>query len=167
MGRQRRKGHSSQERLERKVERKDLKQTRMVCRHHTRRQFQVLTDRTCVDYPDREKRFTVRYNRRSLRYGVRLRVKVEVGERECIESVTGRYKAANWLERERWDMFGVGVTGHPDRRRLLTDYGFEGHPRRKDFPLTGYTEVRYDEGMKRVVSEVVERAQENRVRTNP
>jgi len=149
-------------RYERKVERKDLKKRRKVCRDHTLRQYKVLTDRTAVDKPDREKRYEVVYNRRSVRYGVRRRVKVRVGERERVPSRTWRYKGGNWMERERWDMFGVGVEGHPDRRRILTDYGFEGHPRRKDYPLSGYTEVRYDEGKKRVVSEEVERGQKRR-----
>lgn len=89
-------------------------------------------------------------------------MKVRVDELQAVPTRTGRYEAANWRERERWDMFGVGVEGHPDLRRILTDYGFEGHPMRKDFPLTGYTEVRYDEAAKRVVSEPVELSQEFR-----
>jgi NADH dehydrogenase (ubiquinone) Fe-S protein 3 len=145
--------------LERRVEVKDLMPRRTVCRDHTGRQRKVLTDMTAVDYPDREKRFEVVYNRRSVRYGVRLVVKTRVNELEAVPSRTSRYKAANWRERERWDMFGIGVEGHPDLRRLLTDYGFEGSPRRKDYPLTGYTEVRYDESMKRVVSEPLELTQ--------
>lgn len=137
--------------------------TRMkVCRDHTGLQYKVLTDIAGVDYPERAERFEVVYNRLSVRYGVRLLVKVSVDELQTLPSRTGRYKSANWMERERWDRFGVGIEGHPDLRRILTDYGFEGHPRRKDFPLTGYTEVRYDEAMKRVVSEPVELTQEFR-----
>jgi NADH/F420H2 dehydrogenase subunit C len=134
----------------------------MVCRDHTGLQFKVLTDLTAVDYPERAQRFDVVYNRLSVRYGARRLVKVRVNELETVPTRTGRFKAANWMERERWDMFGIGVEGHPDLRRILTDYGFEGHPRRKDFPLTGYTEVRYDESAKRVVSEPVELSQEFR-----
>jgi len=134
----------------------------MVCRDHTGLQYKIRTDLTAVDYPERAQRFEVVYNRLSVRYGRRLLVKVRVDELQTVPSRTGRYKSANWMERERWDRFGVGVEGHPDLRRILTDYGFEGHPRRKDFPLTGYTEVRYDEGAKRVVSEPVELSQEFR-----
>ena len=145
-----------------KRKREGREERRKVCRDHTGRQFEVLTDRRGVDNPGKEKRFQVIYNRRSVRYGVRRRVKVEVGERERVPTVTERYKGGNWLERERWDMMGVGVEGHPDRRRILTDYGFEGHPLRKEFPLTGYKERRYDEGRKRVVREEKEMVQEMR-----
>lgn len=149
-------------RREIRVQPSSLIPRRKVCRDHTGLQFKVLTDLAGVDYPEREQRFEVVYNRLSLRYGVRLFVKVSVNELQTLPSTTGRYKAANWMERERWDRFGVGIEGHPDLRRILTDYGFEGHPRRKDFPLTGYTEVRYDEKVKRVVSEGVELSQEFR-----
>jgi NADH:ubiquinone oxidoreductase subunit C len=148
--------------VERRVEVNDLIPRRKVCRDHTGLQRKVLTDLTAVDYPDRAQRFEVVYNRRSVRYGVRVLVKTRVDELQAVPTRTGRYKAANWMERERWDRFGIGVEGHPDLRRLLTDYGFEGHPMRKDFPLTGYTEVRYDETAKRVVSEPVELSQEFR-----
>ena len=147
---------------ERRVEVDQLRTRRMVCRDHTGLQYKVLTDLTAVDYPERGQRFEVVYNRLSVRYGTRLLVKVRVDELQTVPTRTGRYKSANWMERERWDMFGVGVEGHPDLRRILTDYGFEGHPMRKDFPLTGYTEVRYDEAAKRVVSEPVELTQEFR-----
>lgn len=145
-----------------RVEAEDLVTRRKVCRDHTGLQYKVLTDVTAVDYPERSQRFDVVYNRLSVRYGSRLMVKVRVDELQPVPSRTGRFKSANWMERERWDRFGVGVEGHPDLRRILTDYGFEGHPMRKDFPLTGYTEVRYDETLKRVVSEPVELAQEFR-----
>ena len=144
------------------VENEELRTRIMVCRDHTGLQFKILTDLTAVDYPERGQRFEVVYNRLSLRYGARLFVKVRVDELQTVPSRTGRYKSANWMERELWDMFGVGIEGHPDLRRILTDYGFEGHPMRKDFPLTGYTEVRYDESLKRVVSEPVELTQEFR-----
>ena len=149
-------------RMEVQVEVGDLLGRITVFRNHTGFQYQVLTDLTAVDYPERSQRFEVVYNRLSLRYGQRLLVKVRVDELQAVPTRTGRYEAANWRERERWDMFGVGVEGHPDLRRILTDYGFEGHPMRKDFPLTGYTEVRYDEAAKRVVSEPVELSQEFR-----
>jgi NADH dehydrogenase (ubiquinone) Fe-S protein 3 len=115
-----------------------------------------------VDDPRRENRFEVVYQRRSRRRSSRRTVSVRVNERDTVPSSTSRFAAANWREREAWDRYGVGFHGHPDRRRLLTDYGFEGHPRRKDFPRTGYTEVRYDEEAKRVVAEPVELAQEFR-----
>lgn len=146
----------------RKVSREELKKVRTVLSEHSERRFQVRTDRTAVDRPQEKKRFRVVYNRRSRKYAVRRRVSVEVSERERRPSMVGRYASANWRERERWDRFGVGVVGHPDRRRLLSDYGKEGHPMRKDYPLSGYQEVRYDEGRKRVVREPVERSQEMR-----
>lgn len=149
-------------RYRRKVKREELEKVRTICSEHSRRRCKVRTDRTAVDRPQKEKRFRVVYNRRSRKYAVRRRVEVEVSERDRRPSMVGRYKGANWMERERWDMYGVGIVGHPDRRRLLSDYGKEGHPMRKDYPLTGYKEVRYDEGRKRVVREPVERSQEMR-----
>ena len=149
-------------RRKRRVERSELEKTRRRCSEHTRRQFKVRTDRTAVDRPKEEKRFRVVYNLLSRKYAVRRRVEVKVSERERRPTRTGRYKGAEWRERERWDMYGVGVEGHKDRRRLLTDYGIEGHPRRKDYPLSGYKEVRYNEARKRVGREPVERSQEIR-----
>jgi NADH:ubiquinone oxidoreductase subunit C len=149
-------------RYRRKVEREEVKKVRMVCSEHSRRQCKVRTDRTAVDIPQQDKRFRVVYNRRSRKYAFRRIVQVEVSERERRPSMVGRYKSANWRERERWDIYGVGIAHHPDRRRLLSDYGKEGHPRRKDYPLMGYKEVRYDEGRKRVVREPVESTQEIR-----
>ena len=125
-------------------------------------QFKVLVDMTAVDYPTRDPRFDVVYHRLSVRYQTRCRVKVMTDERSVVPTVSSLFSSALWTERECYDMFGVGFEGHPDLRRLLTDYGFEGHPMRKDFPLTGYTEVRYDEAAKRVVTESVERSQEYR-----
>lgn len=164
MRREKREGRESvgDGRYRRKVKREEVEKVRMVCSEHSRRQCKVRTDRTAVDRPQKEKRFRVVYNRRSRKYAFRRRVAVEVSERERRPSMVGRYKSANWRERERWDMYGVGIENHPDRRRLLSDYGKEGHPRRKDYPLTGYKEVRYDEGRKRVVREPVERTQEIR-----
>ena len=119
-------------------------------------------DITAVDYPVREKRFDVVYHLLSPKHDTRVRVKAAVAEGEAIESAVGVYPSANWWERETWDMFGVPFANHPDLRRLLTDYGFEGHPLRKDFPMTGYLEVRYDDAQKRVVYESVRLNQEFR-----
>ena len=121
--------------------------------------FKVLVDVTAVDYPEREERFDVVYNLLSLRHNLRIRVKVQAGESVSLPSVTGIYSSASWLEREVWDMYGIYFSGHPDLRRILTDYGFEGHPQRKDFPLTGHVELRYDEEQKRVVYEPVKLTQ--------
>ncbi len=115
-----------------------------------------------VDYPSREKRFDVVYHLLSPQQNQRIRVKVEVGEDVAIPSATAVYPGADWFEREAYDLYGILFSGHPDLRRLLTDYGFEGHPLRKDFPLTGYVEVRYDDERKRVVYEPVELKQEFR-----
>ena len=117
--------------------------------------FLCFIDITAVDYPEREKRFDFVTHLLSPKYIRRIRLKVEVDERTPVPSLTGLYPAANWYEREVWDLFGVYFSGHPDLRRLVTDYGFNGHPLRKDFPMTGYVEVRWDEEQKRVVSEPV------------
>ncbi|SHH83865.1 NADH-quinone oxidoreductase subunit C [Cognatishimia maritima] len=124
--------------------------------------FTVLVDITAVDYPDRVKRFDVVYHLLSMHQNHRIRLRVSIREDEMIPSVTGVHPGANWFERETFDMFGIIFTGHPDLRRLLTDYGFRGHPLRKDFPTTGYTEVRYDDELKRVVYEPVSLPQEYR-----
>ena len=124
--------------------------------------FKQLVDVCGVDYPEREPRFEVVYNLLSLTNNSRIRVKVGVAEDTPVQSVTGIFSSANWWEREVWDLFGVYFSDHPDLRRILTDYGFEGHPMRKDFPLTGYVEVRYDEEQKRVVYEPVKLTQEFR-----
>jgi NADH-quinone oxidoreductase subunit C len=117
--------------------------------------FSQLIDVTAVDYPNRPERFEVVYNLLSMKKNVRIRVKLSVEEGVGVPSVCEVYPAANWFEREVWDMYGVFFMYHPDLRRILTDYGFEGHPQRKDFPLTGYVEMRYDEDQKRVVYEPV------------
>lgn len=124
--------------------------------------FQQLLDLCGVDYPDRKERFEVVYHLLSMTRNARLRVKVSTDETQPVPSVISAYPAANWFEREAYDMYGMLFSGHPDMRRLLTDYGFEGHPLRKDFPMTGYVEVRYDEEQRRVVYEPVRLTQEFR-----
>ncbi|WP_313454830.1 NADH-quinone oxidoreductase subunit C [Brevundimonas sp.] len=124
--------------------------------------FQQLLDVCGADYPDRAERFEVVYHLLSLTRNARVRVKVSTDEVQPVDTVTGVYPSAGWFEREAYDMYGVVFAGHPDMRRLLTDYGFEGHPLRKDFPMTGYVEVRYDEEQKRVVYEPVKLTQEFR-----
>lgn len=125
-------------------------------------QFHQLIDITAVDYPARTPRFDVVYHMLSLDYNQRVRIKIAVDQGESVPSITGIFSCANWPERETWDMFGIPFTGHPDLRRILTDYGFEGHPLRKDFPLTGYVEVRYDEEQRRVIYEPVQLQQDFR-----
>jgi NADH-quinone oxidoreductase subunit C len=131
-------------------------------RDDERCQFVSFIDLCGVDYPGREKRFDVVYHLLSPRRNARIRVKVETDEVMPIPSVIHVFPAANWFEREAYDLYGILFSGHPDLRRILTDYGFEGHPLRKDFPLTGFVEVRYDEEQKRVVNEPVKLQQEFR-----
>ena len=125
-------------------------------------QFEILTDMTAVDYSENDKRFEVVYMLLSLKYNTRIRVKTNVNEMTSLDSVSSLYYSANWVEREAWDMFGIFFKNHPDLRRLLTDYGFDGYPLRKDFPLNGYTAVRYDDTLKIVLYEGTELAQEYR-----
>ncbi len=124
--------------------------------------FKQVIDICGVDYPEREERFEVVYNLLSLIHNLRIRIKVKVGEGETVPSICSVFRSANWWEREVWDLFGIPFSDHPDLRRILTDYGFEGHPLRKDFPLTGYVEVRYDDEKKRVVYEPVSLTQDFR-----
>jgi NADH-quinone oxidoreductase subunit C len=124
--------------------------------------FTLLIDITAVDYPTREHRFDVVYHLLSMEKNRRIRVKVETDEDTAVPSAVGIFSAANWYERETFDMYGVLFSGHPDLRRILTDYGFTGYPLRKDFPMTGYVEVRYDADQKRVVYEPVKLTQEFR-----
>uniref|UniRef100_A0A6G7ISU6 NADH dehydrogenase [ubiquinone] iron-sulfur protein 3 n=1 Tax=Pohlia nutans TaxID=140635 RepID=A0A6G7ISU6_9BRYO len=131
-------------------------------KYHTNTRFQVLIDIGGVDYPSRKQRFEVVYNLLSIQYNSRIRVQTSVDEITPICSAVNIFPSAGWWEREVWDMFGVYFSDHPDLRRILTDYGFEGHPLRKDFPLSGYVEVRYDDSEKRVVSEPIEMTQEFR-----
>ncbi|MEJ6392272.1 NADH-quinone oxidoreductase subunit C [Gymnodinialimonas sp. 2305UL16-5] len=124
--------------------------------------FSTLTDITAVDYPTRDRRFDVVYHFLSMYQNHRIRLRVAIREDETLPSISGIHSSAGWYEREIYDMFGILFTGHADLRRILTDYGFRGHPLRKDFPTTGYTEVRYDEELKRVVYEPVKLVQEYR-----
>jgi len=124
--------------------------------------FNCFTDLCGADYPEREKRFEVVYHLLSPTQNMRVRVKTSVGEEETLPSVIDVFPCANWFEREVYDLYGVLFENHPDLRRILTDYGFSGHPLRKDFPLTGYVEVRYDDEKKRVVYEPVKLTQEFR-----
>ena len=125
-------------------------------------QFSSLVDITAVDYPTRAKRFDVIYHFLSMYQNHRIRLRVQIREDEMVPSIIDVHPSSNWFEREMFDMFGILFTGHPDLRRILTDYGFRGFPLRKDFPTTGYTEVRYDEVQKRVVYEPVSLVQEYR-----
>lgn len=129
---------------------------------HASSQFKGFVQCTAVDYPERKDRFRVVYALLSTRFNARIRMQTYVDEITPLESATSVFKGADWFEREVWDMYGVFFHSHPDLRRILTDYGFEGHPLRKDFPLSGYVEVRYDDTEKRVVQEPVEIAQEYR-----
>ena len=125
-------------------------------------EFKILVDLCGADWPQRARRFDVVYHLLSLTRNARIRIKAQVGEGEAIPSVISVYPAANWFEREAFDMYGVAFSGHPDLRRILTDYGFSGYPLRKDFPLTGYVELRYDDELKRVVYQPVQLVQEFR-----
>jgi NADH-quinone oxidoreductase subunit C len=124
--------------------------------------FKQLVDLCGADYPERPERFEVIYNLLSLKYNQRLQLKVLTDENTPVPSVVGVFNSANWFEREAWDLYGVYFAGHPDLRRILTDYGFDGHPFRKDFPLTGYVELRYSEEQKRCVYEPVTLTQDFR-----
>jgi NADH-quinone oxidoreductase subunit C len=125
-------------------------------------QFICIIDVTAVDFPDREQRFDVVYHLLSPQLNQRVRVKTMTDEVTAVPSLASVYRGADWFEREAYDLYGVLFTGHPDMRRILTDYGFEGHPLRKDFPLTGFVEVRYDDEQKRVVYDKVSLTQEFR-----
>jgi NADH-quinone oxidoreductase subunit C len=124
--------------------------------------MECLVDITAVDFPENVSRFTIVYNLLSISKNFRLKVKVKASENELIPSINEIYSCAGWCEREIWDLFGIKFKDHPDLRRLLTDYDFEGHPLRKDFPLTGFTQVRYDNELSRVVTEPVKLDQEYR-----
>lgn len=139
-----------------------LLSTLIFLKNNTGCQYKLLTCISGVDFPDRKKRFEIVYELLSLTYNARIRVKTRTDEVNPIESVVSIFPAADWWEREIWDLYGVFFKNHPDLRRILTDYGFEGHPLRKDFPLSGYVEVRYDERKKRVVCEPLSFAQEFR-----
>ena len=157
--------HTRNDELIVKVKPESIKKVLRVLRDHTYCKYSVLVDITGVDYPEKKDRLEVVYLLLSMCYNARIRVTTSVDELTPLDSITSLYSAAGWYEREVYDMFGVDFIGHPDLRRLLTDYGFQGHPLRKDFPVTGYYEVRYDETEKRVISEPVETAQEYRAFT--
>jgi len=133
-----------------------------ILKQHINYQYKILTAISGVDLLERSYRFSVVYELLSLTFNSRIRVKLFVDEITSVLSVVSLYINANWWEREIWDLYGIYFENHPDLRRILTDYGFEGHPMRKDFPLSGHVEVRYDESKKRVITETVELAQEFR-----
>ncbi|NOX81997.1 MAG: NADH-quinone oxidoreductase subunit C [Alphaproteobacteria bacterium] len=137
-------------------------QVMQFLRDDAQAKFLVLIDLCGVDYPNRAKRFDVVFHLLSMHNNTRIRVKARVGEGDTIPSITRVFPCADWFEREAFDMYGIVFSGHPDMRRILTDYGFEGYPLRKDFPLTGHVEVRYDDEKKRVVYEPVKLVQEYR-----
>lgn len=141
---------------------KNLIDVMTFLKHNVLCQFTCLTAISGTDYPERENRFEVAYELLSVYHNRRVRVKTFVNEVTPLNSITLLYRAANWWEREIWDLFGVFFKDHPDLRRILTDYGFQGHPLRKDFPLSGYVEVSYDEKLKRVISQPLELTQEFR-----
>ena len=140
----------------------DIVRVMQFLRDDERCLFWCIIDITAVDWPEREKRFDVVYHLLSPKRNQRIRVKVQTDEATPVPSIISVYRGADWFEREVYDLYGVLFSGHPDLRRLLTDYGFEGHPLRKDFPLTGFVEVRWDDELKRVVYDPVRLAQEFR-----
>ena len=144
------------------VEPGNLIEVATFLRDDPRCQFISIIDISGADYPSRVKRFDVVYHLLSPKQNIRIRLKVQVDEETLVPSLTAVYPGADWYERETYDLYGVLFAGHPDLRRILTDYGFEGHPLRKDFPLTGFVEVRYDDEAKRVIYEPVELKQEFR-----
>ncbi len=144
------------------VKRESIVKVLTTLRDDTNCQLHQLMDICGVDYPDRDERFEVVYNLLSVGHNQRVRVKLTTDEETPVPSVTGIFGSAGWWEREAWDLYGIYFSDHPDLRRILTDYGFEGHPMRKDFPLSGHVEVRYDDEQKRVVYEPVKLTQEFR-----
>jgi NADH-quinone oxidoreductase subunit C len=144
------------------VQRQSIVRVTTFLRDDANCQFKQLIDICGVDYPSREQRFEVVYNLLSLKHNLRIRVKVLTDEDTPVPSIFEVYSAAPWFEREAWDLYGIFFSDHPDLRRILTDYGFEGHPLRKDFPLTGFVELRYDDEQKRVIYEPVKLTQDFR-----
>lgn len=144
------------------VQRPSIAKVLKFLRDDTNCQFTQLVDLCAVDFPEREERFDVVYHLLSMNHNLRIRVKVTASEETAVPTASKVFSCANWFEREVWDMYGVFFSDHPDLRRILTDYGFDGHAQRKDFPLTGYVEVRYDEEQKRVVYEPVKLTQDFR-----
>jgi len=141
---------------------KDLSSTILFLKTNNKCRFKQLIDITAVDYPEREKRFKIVYLLLSHENNLRIIINTNIEEGMTVSSITKIFPSANWMEREVFDMYGIYFKDHPDLRRILTDYGFEGHPLRKDFPLTGHTEVRYSEDKKKVISEPVKLEQEYR-----
>jgi len=146
-----------------KVAPKDLWNFIFFLKHHTLTLFSQLTDLSVVDYPERKFRFEVFYLLLSIKYNIRYVVTSFTREGAYFDSISNIYPAANWYEREAWDMLGIFFRNHVDLRRILTDYGFKGHPLRKDFPLTGFVETRYADSLKRIVYEKVSLSQEYRI----
>ena len=144
------------------IDKEDLLEVILFLKNNAQTKFRQLIDITVVDYPENNQRFEVVYLFLSHEFNQRLILKYTIAENEIIPSITSIFPGANWMEREVFDMYGVSFKDHPDLRRILTDYGFEGHPLRKDFPLTGHTEVRYSEDQKKVISEPVKLEQNYR-----
>ena len=144
------------------IDREDLIDVTLFIKNNENTKFRQLIDITVVDYPEKNQRFNVVYLFLSHEFNQRIILSYPINENEVIASLTSIYPAANWMEREVFDMYGVKFKDHPDLRRILTDYGFEGHPLRKDFPLTGHTEVRYSEELKKVIKEPVKLEQNYR-----
>ena len=144
------------------IKKEDLISTLMFLRDNPSLSMESLIDITAIDYPGSEKRFLLVYNLLSVSKNFRIKVKTKTNEDNPVASVYEVYPCANWYEREVWDLFGIRFSGHPDLRRILTDYDFDGHPLRKDFPLTGFTQVRFDDELGRVISEPVKLDQEFR-----
>ena len=137
------------------IEKDDLKEVLLFLKSNPEMKFKQLTDITAVDYPNKKNRFEMVYILLSVEFNFRIIIKFFINENESVDSITNLFPAANWYEREVWDLFGIAFNNHPDLRRLLTDYGFIGHPLRKDFPLSGNVEVKYDLNEKKVVYEPV------------
>ena len=144
------------------IKKEDLVSTLMFLKDNPSISMESLIDITAIDYPGNEKRFTLVYNLLSVSKNFRIKVKTKTNENNPVCSVTEVFPCANWYEREVWDLFGIRFSGHPDLRRILTDYDFDGHPLRKDFPLTGFTQVRFDDELGKVVNEPVKLDQEFR-----
>lgn len=145
-----------------KVPQNKIKKILNFLKNHTQSQYKILSDICALDYPWKKNRFEIVYNILSISYNSRLTLSTSVDEKTSVESITSIYSVAGWFEREIWDMFGVYFKGNSDLRRILTDYGFKGHPLRKDFPLTGFIEVRYINNEKRILAEEVSLAQDFR-----
>lgn len=145
-----------------KVPQNKIKKILSFLKNHTQCQYKILSDICALDYPWKKNRFEIVYNILSIAYNSRLTLNISVDEKTSVDSITSVYSVAGWFEREIWDMFGVYFKGNSDLRRILTDYGFKGHPLRKDFPLTGFIEVRYINNEKRILAEEVSLAQDFR-----